>query len=188
MFKRFIGGHHGPTHHRAERPHHGGGLFDEHGRGGGRGARMFEQGSLRLVILHLLQEKPRHGYEVIKAIELMVGGNYSPSPGVIYPTLTLLEELAYAAVQAEDGGKKLYRISTEGQDFLAANREALQQILDRLEIKQRAGASESPELRRAIQNFKLALHTRIGKGELDQQQLHTIIDIIDHAAVAIERS
>jgi len=191
MFTRFIGGHHGPTHHRAERSHHGGGLFEERGRGGpggGRGARMFEQGSLRLVILHLLQEKPRHGYEVIKAIEQMVGGDYSPSPGVIYPTLTLLEELAYAAVEAESGGKKLYRITAEGQVFLAENQAALELVLKRLEIKQRASGTESPELRRAIQNFKMALHTRLGKGELDQQQLHAIIDIIDHAAVAIERS
>jgi len=190
MFTRFIGGHHGPTHHRAERPHHGGGLFEERGRGagGGRGARMFEQGSLRLVILHLLQEKPRHGYEVIKAIEQLVGGDYSPSPGVIYPTLTLLEELAYAAVEAENGGKKLYRVTAEGLVFLEEHRAGLELVLKRMELKKRASGSESPELRRAIQNFKLALHTRLGKGELDQQQLHAIIDIIDHAAVAIERS
>ena len=193
MFGRFIGGHHGPTHHRHERPHHGGGLFDERGNGrggreGGRGPRMFEQGSLRLVILHLLQDKPRHGYEVIKAIEVLVGGDYSPSPGVIYPTLTLLEELGYAAVEAENGGKKLYRVTAEGVDFLDQNKEALDIVLQRLEIRQRASGTEAPELRRAIQNFKMALHTRLGKGELDQQQLHAIIDIIDRAAVAIERA
>ncbi len=191
MFKRFIGGHHGAPHHRMDRPHHGGGLFEERGRGGregGRGPRMFEQGSLRLVILHLLQDKPRHGYEVIKAIEQLVGGSYSPSPGVIYPTLTLLEEMGYAAVEAEAAGKKLYRITTEGQAFLVENAAALELILKRLEIKQQASGTDTPELRRAIQNFKLALHTRLGKGELDQAQLHAIIDLIDAAAVAIERT
>ena len=187
MFKRVIGGHHGPAQHRAERPHHGGGLFEERSRGG-RGARMFEQGSLRLVILHLLQEKPRHGYEMIKEIEQLAGGDYSPSPGVVYPTLTLLDELGYAAVEAETGGKKLYRITAEGQLFLSENRPALESVLQRLALKQRGSGTESPELRRAIQNFKMSLHTRLGKGELDQQQLHAIIDIIDHAAVAIERS
>eukprot|EP01042_Synura_sphagnicola_P020590 gene20590-26158_t len=84
-----------------------------------------------------VREKPRHGYEVIKAIEQMVGGDYSPSPGVIYPTLTLQEELAYAAVEAESGGKKLYRITAEGQAFLAENQAALELVLKRLEIKQR---------------------------------------------------
>ena len=196
MFGRFIGGHHGPTHHRHERPHHGGGLFDEGGRGGrggregGRGPRMFEQGSLRLVILHLLQDKSRHGYEVIKAIEQLVGGDYSPSPGVIYPTLTLLEEMGYTAVEAENGGKKLYRVTAEGVDFLDQNKEALEHVLKRLELKQRASGAgtDTPELRRSIQNFKMALHTRLAKGELDQQQLHAIIDIIDRAAVAVERT
>jgi DNA-binding PadR family transcriptional regulator len=187
-----MGGRHGVPHHRLERPHHGGGLFEERGgrggRDGGRGPRMFEQGSLRLVILHLLQEKPRHGYEVIKAIEQLVGGDYSPSPGVIYPTLTLLEEMGYAEVAAEAAGKKLYRITAAGQTFLSENREALDMTLKRLEMRQRASGSESPELRRAIQNFKLALHTRLGKGPLEQEQLHAIIDLIDRAAVAIERT
>jgi len=67
------------------------------GRGGWRGGRVFDQGDLKYVILQLLAEKPRHGYEIIKAIEEQVAGAYSPSPGVIYPTLTLLEELGYQA-------------------------------------------------------------------------------------------
>jgi DNA-binding PadR family transcriptional regulator len=192
MFKRFMGGRHGAPHHRLERPHHGGGLFEERsgrgGRDGGRGPRMFEQGSLRLVILHLLQEKPRHGYEVIKAIEQLVGGDYSPSPGVIYPTLTLLEEMGYAEVASEAAGKKLYRITVAGQTFMAENQPALEMVLKRLEVRQLASGSDSPELRRAIQNFKLALHTRLGKGPLEQSQLHAIIDLIDRAAVAIERT
>src|SRR5450830_1390713 len=192
MFGRLTGRMCGPKHNRHERPHHGGGgLFEDrggHGREGGRGARMFEQGSLRLVILHLLQEKPRHGYEVIKAIEQLVGGEYSPSPGVIYPTLTLLEELGYAAIEAENAGKKLYRITAEGEYFLRENHEALDVVLKRLELRQRAMGPEAPELRRAIQNFKMSLHTRLAKGDLTKAESHAIIDIIDKAAVAIERT
>src|SRR3982751_4377356 len=77
-----------------------------HGRGGRSGlARFFAQGDLRLVILHLIAEKPRHGYELIKAIEERVAGAYSPSPGVVYPTLTLLEELGYVTVSTGDSAK-----------------------------------------------------------------------------------
>ncbi|WP_061539274.1 PadR family transcriptional regulator [Collimonas fungivorans] len=188
MFGHRGGCDRGRMHQGHERQHRGGGLFERGGRReGGRGGRMFEQGSLRLVILKLLQEKPRHGYEVIKAIEELVGGDYSPSPGVIYPTLTLLEELGYTAIEAETGGKKLYRITAEGSAFLAENSEALALALQRLETAQRASGSSAPELRRAIQNFRMALHTRLEKGELSQDQIHAIVDAIDLAAVKIER-
>lgn len=196
---------HGPKHQRHDRGHHGGGLFDDedargprghHGPGGregggGRGARMFEQGALRIVMLHLLQEKPRHGYDMIKAIEQLVGGGYSPSPGVIYPTLTLLEEMGHASVQGEDGGKKLYTLSAEGQAYLEEkeNAELLQQVLRKFELRrQERPDADSPELRRAVQNFRMALHTRLAKGKLAKEELHAIIDIIDRAAVAVERT
>src|ERR1700691_948695 len=76
---------------------------------GMRGGRFFDHGDLRFLILKLIADKPRHGYELIKAIEEQFGGAYSPSPGVIYPTLTMLEELGYAVVTAE-GNKKAYTI------------------------------------------------------------------------------
>lgn len=202
MFKHFMArAGHGPKHHRFDRPHHGGGMFEEEGPrghhgprgregggGGGRGARMFEQGALRIVMLHLLQEKPRHGYDMIKAIEQLVGGGYSPSPGVIYPTLTLLEEMGFASVQGEEGGKKLYSISPEGQAHLEENAELLQQVLRKFELRrQERPDADSPELQRAVQNFRMALHTRLAKGRLSKEELHAIIDIIDRAAVAVER-
>src|SRR5262245_35348712 len=118
--RRFARGEHGP-----EGPHFGHG---RHGRGGGRSGlgRFFAHGDLRLVILHLIEEKPRHGYEIIKAIEERVGGAYSPSPGVIYPTLTLLEELGYVTASTSEGGaKKLHEIAAEGRAFLKANRAAV---------------------------------------------------------------
>jgi DNA-binding PadR family transcriptional regulator len=168
-----------------------GGLFGRHGRhhGGGRSGRMFEQGDLRFVILHLLAEKPRHGYEIIKALEEQFGGMYSPSPGVVYPTLTLLEELGYASVLAADSGKKLYTITPEGTAFLQTNRTMLDAVLARMAEATRAfGGGPTPEIRRAIHNFRHALSVRLGKGSLSTEQVQRITAIIDAAARDVEQS
>src|SRR6478609_2677148 len=102
----------------------GGERLGGHYRGGGRGGRLgrfFDHGDLRYVLLHLIAEKPRHGYELIKAIEEQFGGAYSPSPGVVYPALTLLEELGYLTVSTGESAKKLHEITAEGRAFLDAN-------------------------------------------------------------------
>src|SRR5215467_5506783 len=97
-----------------------------HGRrGSGRPGRFFDQGDLRYVLLQFISDKPRHGYELMKAIEEKFGGMYSPSPGVIYPTLTLLEELGYLRAETGGGTKKLYSITPEGAAYLEANRAAV---------------------------------------------------------------
>ena len=101
------------------------------GRGGGMGGRegrMFDPGELRLVILALVAEKPRHGYEVIKALGERVGGDYSPSPGVVYPTLALLEDTGLASASVDEGGRKLYAITAEGQKHLDENRAQIDAI------------------------------------------------------------
>src|SRR6266478_2515890 len=137
--------------HRGERRARGGfggGRFGGHRRGG-RGARLgrfFEHGDLRWVLLQLIAEKPRHGYELIKAIEEKFGGMYSPSPGVIYPTLTLLEELGYLRAETAGGTKKLYSMTAEGTAFLAANRALVDAILERMAEATRAyGSGPAPE-------------------------------------------
>src|SRR5450432_1415873 len=108
-----------------------------HGMGfGGRGRRperIFDQGDLRIVILKLISDAPSHGYEIIKAIEEKVGGAYSPSPGVIYPTLTLLEELGYVTVENADGGKKLYRLTDAGSAALEDKKAVVDAIFRRME-------------------------------------------------------
>ena len=176
--------------------------FEEHGMFGHRGARhgeasmrfgarqrLFAQGDLRLIVLALLQERPRHGYEVIKAIEELVGGDYSPSPGVIYPTLTLLAELGHARISAEQGDRKQYAITAEGEAFLAENRSVLDALKARLDQAARPGhAMRSPEVQRALQNFRMALHLRLGRGTLSAAQIRAIAEAIDQAAVAIERT
>jgi len=97
---------------------------------GGRG-RMFEQGDLKFVILQLLDDKPRHGYEIIKELEERSGGRYTPSPGTVYPTLTLLEDMGYASCAAE-AGKKVYSITDEGRAFLAENQKTADDVFERL--------------------------------------------------------
>src|SRR5580698_6655163 len=111
-----------------------GGRGDFGGMGGEdmmRARRMLAQGDLRLIALALIAEAPRHGYEIIKLLEEKTGDWYSPSPGIIYPTLTYLEEAGYVTASAE-GSKKLYTITDEGRAYLQANRQIVDVVLDRL--------------------------------------------------------
>ncbi|MDX8447711.1 PadR family transcriptional regulator [Mesorhizobium captivum] len=111
-----------------------------HGRGGGRGGpgdmfragRMLADGDLKLITLSLLAEAPRHGYDIIKALEERTSGIYSPSPGVVYPTLTFLEEAGYA-VSSSEGNKKVFSITEAGRAHLEENREMIDHVLDHLE-------------------------------------------------------
>jgi len=104
--------------------------------------RFFAHGDLRFLILHLISQKPRHGYEIIKAIEDDVAGHYSPSPGVVYPTLILLEELDWAQVVASDGSKKLYEATQNGALALTANRTIVESILARMAEVRKSGVPE----------------------------------------------
>jgi len=151
--------------------------------------RFFEQGDLRLVMLDLLQSRPRHGYEIIKAIEDLSGGDYVPSPGVVYPTLTLLEEIGHATVTQDSGGKKHYGITAQGTAFLDSQRDALRRIRARVESAGSiADARRAPQLQRSMQNFKTALHFRLSRGPLAAEDLRKLAEAIDRAAIEIERS
>jgi DNA-binding PadR family transcriptional regulator len=116
------------------------GPFGHGGRGGGRGGpgdmfragRMLADGDLKLITLSLLAEAPRHGYDIIKALEERTSGIYSPSPGVVYPTLTFLEEAGYA-VSSSEGNKKVFSITEAGRSHLEENREMIDSVLDHLE-------------------------------------------------------
>lgn len=156
------------------------------GRHGGRRGRIFDQGDLRLVLLHLIAEKPRHGYEVIKAIEEMLGGAYSPSPGVVYPNLTMLEELGYASV-AEQEGKKLYALTDAGQAQLAEHQATVTALLARIAAIGAARAAEPPpSVVRATENLKLALRLKLQQDTLTSEQSRAIARALDEAAAAIE--
>ena len=115
-----------------------GGFGGRHGGFGGSGGedlmrarRMLVQGDLRLVALALIAEAPRHGYEIIKLLEEKTADWYSPSPGIVYPTLTYLEEAGYVTA-ATEGSKKLYTITDEGRSYLEGNRDLVNVVLDRL--------------------------------------------------------
>ena len=180
-------------HGRGER-RHARGFGEEFGfrhrgrfRHGMRG-RVFDHGDLRYLLLHLIAEKPRHGYELIKAIEEKFGGMYSPSPGVIYPTLTLLEELGHIRPAEGEGARKAYAVTEEGTAFLAANRAAVDQVLERMAAAAAAfGGGPAPEILRAMHNLRLALRIRLGRGPLDAAQVRAVTDILDRAAAEVER-
>jgi DNA-binding PadR family transcriptional regulator len=93
---------------------------------------MLGDGELKLIVLALLEQAPRHGYDVIRALEERSSGAYSPSPGVVYPTLTFLEEAGYAT-SASEGNKKVFSITAEGRAHLDGNRAAVEHVLDHLE-------------------------------------------------------
>jgi len=190
--------HHGERHRRGSfedgdfRHEHRGRDHEHHGRGrhrfGRRSGRMFDHGELRLVVLALISERPRHGYEIIKEIEDRVAGTYTPSPGVIYPTLTMLEELGHATV-SENDGKKLYAITADGTAYLAANKSAVDNALQRMQSVNTAhSGGPAPEIMRARENLKMALRLREARGPLSEQQIRDIAAALDAAAIAIERS
>ncbi|ARN82712.1 PadR family transcriptional regulator [Methylocystis bryophila] len=156
------------------------------GRGGGR-RRMFEGGELRLVILLLTESEPRHGYDIIREIETRTGGAYAPSPGIVYPTLTLLEELGHIEARATEGAKKLYAITAAGAAHLAENRKDAEIALARLEeLRQRNEVVDAGPVFRAMSNLKAVLRERLS-GQPEKELLFSVADLIDEAARKIER-
>lgn len=183
-FGRFGGGPgERPRHHHPHHPHHRG-----HGRGGRHGGRPFDYGELRLLLLAMIAERQRHGYELIKAIEERFGGSYTPSPGVIYPTLAWLDDMGYAAIEAGESGRKLYSITPEGEAFLAANRAAADELLARIGAAGDGGRHQVPApVVRAMENLRLALRLRLRQGPLDPATAERIAAALDAAAREVER-
>jgi DNA-binding PadR family transcriptional regulator len=148
---------------------------------------MFEQGDLKYVILQLLDEKPRHGYEIIKALEDRFGGMYSPSAGTVYPTLTLLEDLGYASVAVEDGGKKTYSITDEGRAYLAQNRSAVDDIFDRITELGSAFLSDAMmEVNRAFKDVGRATYRGAPRVFRDKDLVAKIKETLERAAREID--
>lgn len=187
---RFHRQHHDHAHHGRHPFGWGARGMERHGHGRGRrGERVFEQGDLRLVLLKLIADKPSHGYELIKAVEDSVGGAYSPSPGVVYPTLTLLEDLGYAKVEEAEGGKKRYAITVQGQAFLETQAEALGQVTARMEqAASSVRGREAPQIVRALENLNLALRLKLAAGPLGEAQIQAVAAALDAAAVAVEQA
>jgi len=134
-------------------------------------------------MLHLINEKPRHGYEIIKAIEELAGGAYAPSPGVIYPTLTLLEEMGQIASTAE-GARKSYSITAAGGEALAASQDVVQAILSRIAASQPREAA-LPVIR-AMENLRTVLRLKLAAGTIQAEIIRKIADRLDEVTRAIE--
>jgi len=148
---------------------------------------MFEQGDLRYVILRLLDEKPRHGYEIIKALEERFGGAYSPSPGVVYPTLQLLEDQGFARVRAEEDGKKTYEITDAGRAHLAENRDTVDSIFERVS-KLLGHFLDEPmtSVHTAFRGVGKSTYSRATDAVQNPDVLKRIVSILEKAAAEID--
>jgi len=167
------------------------GGWGEEGEGrGGRGGRrrLFDGGDLRLVLLALIEQQPRHGYDLIREIKERTGGIYAPSPGVVYPTLTLLADMGLVEEQAEDGARKVFAITPAGIAHLDEQRELIEALLARLTQVASMGARASGgPVKRAMGNLRAVLGQRLGGEEVAPETLHEIAAILDEAAQRIER-
>lgn len=176
----------GGGHHRGWAEERGrSGPFGERSRG--RGGRGFGHGGLRLVLLKLLSDKPSHGYELIRAIEDHFNGQYAPSPGIVYPALSWLEDGGFITITPDAEGRKVAAITEAGTAFLAERAEEVERLFAEAPA---AGAPDGPDFAsvfRAMDNLKAALRNRASR-PLTQDELHTIVDGIDDLARRIERS
>jgi DNA-binding PadR family transcriptional regulator len=177
-------------------PGHGGG-----GRHGGgnmmRAGRMLAQGDLRLIALALIAEQPRHGYEIIKVLEDKTAGWYSPSPGIVYPTLTYLEEAGYVTAEVE-GAKKRYAITDEGRAHLEENRDFVDAVLERLafigergaRMRRRFGDDDDrhgmpPLVRAAIENLREVAAKRLDD---DAEAEAKVVEVLARAAAELKKA
>lgn len=182
-------GKHHRRHERHERyMRHARGFGRPHGmhRHGRRAGRLLEHGDLRFVVLTLLAEQPRHGYELMRELEDRTGGAYRPSPGVVYPTLAMLEDEGYARAVAEDGGRKQYEATGAGRAALAENRAQVDAMFQRLDEAAAQSALNSPKVLRAMENLRTAVRLRLSHGPLSPPQIDAVAAILDRAAGEVE--
>ena len=191
MFHRHFDDYLHHSHGRDGHPGFGRGPFrgwrSRGGGFGGREGRMFDGGELKFVILALVAEKPRYGYEIIKELGERVGGDYSPSPGVVYPTLTLLEEMGYASASQDPQGRKLYAVTPEGEKVLAENKAQVDSIFERFGDREQRFADFVP-VKRAMLNLRAALQLRLRGRNATPEQIQAIVNALDAAAKTIERT
>lgn len=162
------------------------------GGGGGRGrrgrGRVFSGDELRLLLLHLISEQPRHGYDLIKAIEEISHGAYAPSPGVVYPTLTMLTDMGLIEEAKSEGSRKEFAVTEEGVAHLKENDEEVEALM--VKLKELGGdnrkAGGAP-IKRAVASLLSALWHRVTREDADEEVMHKIAAILDEAAQKIER-
>ncbi len=148
---------------------------------------MFDNGELRLILMHLLEEEPRHGYDLIRAIEELSGGTYVPSPGVVYPTLAMLSDMGWIDESAAENLRKPFSITPEGRKQLVENADIVKASLERLhaaaQVRQRTDVAP---VRRAMHNLRTVLIDKLAGGAA-KEIVHQAVALIDEAAQKIER-
>ncbi|MES2075214.1 MAG: PadR family transcriptional regulator [Pseudomonadota bacterium] len=165
--------------HAAHRFHH---MHGRHHGGGGRGPKMFDAGAMRYIVLQLISEKPRHGYEIIKELEQRAGGSYTPSPGAIYPLLSMLLDMGHVSA-TPDGNKKLHTITPEGAAFLAENR----QFVDAIMARMNEPAGGHGDVRGSMHALKAAVIQQVRENNPDEAKLAMIQAILRRATAEIEQ-
>ncbi|MGZ6037651.1 MAG: PadR family transcriptional regulator [Phenylobacterium sp.] len=183
--------HGGRDEHRGRGPWGGriGIHMGHHGRHrGGRVGRFLEHGDLRFVVLALIAEQPRHGYELIKELEDRTGGQYRPSPGVIYPTLSLLEDEGFIRPVTGEAGRKLYEATEEGREALKANQAGVDAVFGRMAEAAEGSDTTRPRIARAMTNLGMALQQRLSRRPITAEEIDRIVAMIDDTAVAIEKT
>ena len=183
----------GPGRDKRGRRHGGGGFGEVRGKrfglgsGGGR-ERLFEAGDLKLVILRLLAEQPSYGYQLIKTMEERLAGGYTPSAGVIYPTLTLLEEEGLASAATSETNKKVYSVTAEGSAYLDANKGRVEQLLARMQEAGRGfERGRSPEIMQAVRDLRGAVMARVARGNATSELVLKIAEAIKAATREIDQ-
>ena len=165
-------------------------LNDDGWSGGRRGrrSRVFEGGELKLVLLKLIADQPRHGYDLIRAIEELTGGRYAPSPGVVYPTLTMLQDMGLIEEAAGEGARKPFQITEAGTTHLEENQEEADELIARLEgLSPAHHAQGGSPVWRAMRNLGMAIRNRLGQGDVNEDTLHELAALIDEFAQRVER-
>lgn len=156
--------------------------------GGGRRGKRFAGEDLRLMVLALLESEPQHGYQLIRAFAERSGDAYAPSPGVLYPLLTLLQDMSLIAEEPGEGRTRSFALTDAGKAELAANRDAAQAALARLAaMAEDAERTDAAPVRRAMMNLRTAAIQRMRKAGADEQTTFAIAALLDEAAQKIER-
>ena len=150
--------------------------------------RLFDGEELRLLLLSLIGEEKRHGYELIKAIEDMTGGGYAPSPGMVYPTLAMMAEMGAIAETADAGARRSFAITDAGRAELERSAATVKALRERLQgLAEQSGRTDSTPVRRAMHNLGIVLRTRLGQEGVSRDTLLEATALIDEAARKIER-
>lgn len=168
----------------------GGDFGDGGGRGRGRRGRgrMFTGDELRLLLLRLIADEPRHGYDLIRAIEEISHGAYAPSPGVVYPTLTMLQDMGLIEEAKSEGARKAFAATKDGEAHLEEQEEEVEALLVRLkELGSDNRKAGGAPIKRSVASLLSALWHRVTREDADEEVMHKIAAILDEAAQKIER-